>query len=85
MKLLANEIRTELLSVLWKTQKTVNPSLAAIELTLALHYVFRAPVDNILWDAVEQVSLCFEIQGIDDLILLCFLSSCCVNSFWCLL
>ncbi|CAA7039746.1 unnamed protein product [Microthlaspi erraticum] len=54
LKQLAGEIRTELLSVLWKTQKSVNPSVAAIELTLALHYVFRAPVDKILWDAVEQ-------------------------------
>ncbi|AED91669.1 1-D-deoxyxylulose 5-phosphate synthase-like protein [Arabidopsis thaliana] len=55
LKLLADEIRTELHSVLWKkTQKSMNPSFAAIELTLALHYVFRAPVDNILWDAVEQ-------------------------------
>ncbi|KFK25404.1 hypothetical protein AALP_AA8G110000 [Arabis alpina] len=54
LKLLADEIRTELLSVLWKTQKSMNPSLAAIELTLALHYVFRVPVDKILWDAVEQ-------------------------------
>uniref|UniRef100_A0A1J3F7Y7 1-deoxy-D-xylulose-5-phosphate synthase, chloroplastic n=2 Tax=Noccaea caerulescens TaxID=107243 RepID=A0A1J3F7Y7_NOCCA len=54
LKQLAGEIRTELLSVLWKTQKSVNPILAAIELTLALHYVFRVPVDKILWDAVEQ-------------------------------
>ncbi|WZZ91573.1 hypothetical protein YC2023_120152 [Brassica napus] len=54
LKHLADEIRTELLSVLWKTRKSVKPSLAAIELTLALHYVFRAPVDKILWDAVEQ-------------------------------
>ncbi|XP_023636391.1 1-deoxy-D-xylulose-5-phosphate synthase, chloroplastic isoform X1 [Capsella rubella] len=55
LKLLADEIRTEFHSVLWKkTQKSMNPSSAAIELTLALHYVFRAPVDNILWDDVEQ-------------------------------
>ncbi|CAH2073062.1 unnamed protein product [Thlaspi arvense] len=54
LKQLAEEIRTELNPVLWKTQKSVKPSLAAIELTLALHYVFRAPVDKILWDAVEQ-------------------------------
>ncbi|ESQ41092.1 hypothetical protein EUTSA_v10012843mg [Eutrema salsugineum] len=54
LKQLADEIRNELLSVLWKTQKPVNQSLAAIELTLALHYVFRAPVDKILWDSVEQ-------------------------------
>ncbi|KAH0907530.1 hypothetical protein HID58_039357 [Brassica napus] len=54
LKVLADEIRTELLSVLWKTRKSMKPSLAAIELTLALHYVFRAPVDKILWDAVEQ-------------------------------
>ncbi|XP_056846386.1 1-deoxy-D-xylulose-5-phosphate synthase, chloroplastic isoform X2 [Raphanus sativus] len=54
LKVLADEIRTELRSVLWKTQKSVKPSLASVELTLALHYVFRAPVDKILWDAVEQ-------------------------------
>ncbi|CAH8281992.1 unnamed protein product [Eruca vesicaria subsp. sativa] len=54
LKQLADEIRSELLSVVWKARKSVKPSLAAIELTLALHYVFRAPVDKILWDAVEQ-------------------------------
>ncbi|CAN8256644.1 unnamed protein product [Cochlearia groenlandica] len=53
LKQLADEIRSELCSVLWK-RKTLKPSLAAIELTVALHYVFRAPVDKILWDAVEQ-------------------------------
>ncbi|XP_010519938.1 PREDICTED: 1-deoxy-D-xylulose-5-phosphate synthase, chloroplastic isoform X2 [Tarenaya hassleriana] len=54
LKQLADEIRKELLSVLSKTQKSFKPGLAAVELTIALHYVFHAPFDKILWDSAEQ-------------------------------
>ncbi|KAA3470539.1 putative 1-deoxy-D-xylulose-5-phosphate synthase, chloroplastic isoform X2 [Gossypium australe] len=55
LKLLADEIRLELSSTMSKTQRSFKASLAAVELTVALHYVFHAPVDKILWDAGEQV------------------------------
>ncbi|XP_022729835.1 1-deoxy-D-xylulose-5-phosphate synthase, chloroplastic isoform X4 [Durio zibethinus] len=54
LKLLADDIRSELSSIMSKTQRSFKASLAAVELTVALHYVFHAPVDKILWDAGEQ-------------------------------
>ncbi|EOY31424.1 1-deoxy-D-xylulose 5-phosphate synthase 3 isoform 2 [Theobroma cacao] len=54
LKLLADEIRSELSSIMSRTQRSFKASLAAVELTVALHYVFHAPVDKILWDAGEQ-------------------------------
>lgn len=55
LKQLANEIRSELSSIMPKTQKSFKASLAVVELTVALHHVFHAPVDKILWDIGEQV------------------------------
>ncbi|XVF47906.1 hypothetical protein PTKIN_Ptkin03bG0147400 [Pterospermum kingtungense] len=54
LKLLADEIRSELSSILSKTQRSFKAGLATVELTIALHYVFHAPFDKILWDAGEQ-------------------------------
>ncbi|XP_044471945.1 probable 1-deoxy-D-xylulose-5-phosphate synthase, chloroplastic [Mangifera indica] len=54
LKQLANEIRSELSSIMPKTQKSFKASLAVVELTVALHHVFHAPVDKILWDIGEQ-------------------------------
>lgn len=56
LKQLAVEIRSELSSIVSKTDKSLKSSLAAVELTVALHHVFHAPVDKILWDVGEQVS-----------------------------
>lgn len=55
LKQLADEIRSELSSMVLKTGKSLKSSLAAVELTVALHHVFHAPVDKILWDVGEQV------------------------------
>ncbi|KAL6216948.1 hypothetical protein ACLB2K_010166 [Fragaria x ananassa] len=54
LKQLSDEIRLELSSIMLKTQKSFKASLAVTELTVAIHHVFHAPVDKILWDAVEQ-------------------------------
>ncbi|GLT80502.1 hypothetical protein SLA2020_519390 [Shorea laevis] len=54
LKQLADDIRAELSSLMSKTQRSLKASLAAVELTVAIHYVFHAPVDKILWDAGEQ-------------------------------
>ncbi|XP_024033824.1 probable 1-deoxy-D-xylulose-5-phosphate synthase, chloroplastic isoform X2 [Citrus clementina] len=54
LKQLAVEIRSELSSIVSKTEKSLKSSLAAVELTVALHHVFHAPVDKILWDVGEQ-------------------------------
>uniref|UniRef100_A0A2P2KJ13 Transketolase-like pyrimidine-binding domain-containing protein n=1 Tax=Rhizophora mucronata TaxID=61149 RepID=A0A2P2KJ13_RHIMU len=54
LKQLAGEIRSELSSILPKTEKAYKASLAVAELTVAIHHVFHAPVDKILWDAGEH-------------------------------
>lgn len=54
LKQLANEIRSELSFLMSKTRTSLKASLAVVELTIAIHYVFNAPVDKILWDVGEQ-------------------------------
>lgn len=55
LKQLANEIRSELAFIIAKSQKPSSSSLTVVELTVAIHHVFNAPVDKILWDVAEQV------------------------------
>lgn len=55
LKQLAAEIRLELSSILSGTQILLNPSMAVVDLTVAIHHVFHAPVDKILWDVGDQV------------------------------
>ncbi|KAJ4707942.1 1-deoxy-D-xylulose-5-phosphate synthase [Melia azedarach] len=54
LKQLVDEIRSELSSIVSKTEKSLKASLAVVELTVAIHHVFHAPVDKILWDVGEQ-------------------------------
>jgi 1-deoxy-D-xylulose-5-phosphate synthase len=51
---LAAEIRQEIVSVVSKTGGHLGASLGAVELTLAAHYVFDAPSDQIVWDVGHQ-------------------------------
>lgn len=46
-----------------KTQKPLKASFAAVELTIALHYVFHAPMDKILWDVGAQVRFFYFIYA----------------------
>jgi 1-deoxy-D-xylulose-5-phosphate synthase len=63
LKQLAAEIRLELSSILSGTQILLNPSMAVVDLTVAIHHVFHAPVDKILWDVGDQVRFsCFSFQ-----------------------
>jgi 1-deoxy-D-xylulose-5-phosphate synthase len=50
----ARELRDEILTVVGKTGGHLGASLGAVELTLALHYVFDAPRDQIVWDVGHQ-------------------------------
>ncbi|KAL9233897.1 hypothetical protein vseg_008832 [Gypsophila vaccaria] len=54
LKLLANEIRGELSDMVSKGHRALQASLSVVELTVAIHYVFHAPVDKILWDKGDQ-------------------------------
>lgn len=51
---LADEIRSELLEVVSGHGGHLAPSLGVVELTIALHYVFNAPADKIVWDVGHQ-------------------------------
>ena len=51
---LANEIRALILEVVSQNGGHLASNLGAVELTLALHYVFDSPRDTIIWDVGHQ-------------------------------
>nr|AEZ55688.1 putative 1-deoxy-D-xylulose 5-phosphate synthase of [Salvia miltiorrhiza] len=51
---LADELRSDLIFNVSKTGGHLGSGLGVIELTVALHYVFEAPQDRILWDVGHQ-------------------------------
>ena len=51
---LAQEIREKIITTVAKTGGHLAPSLGVVELTIALHYVFDAPRDKIVWDVGHQ-------------------------------
>jgi 1-deoxy-D-xylulose-5-phosphate synthase len=51
---LAQEVREEVLSVVSEVGGHLASTLGAVELTLALHYVFETPEDRIVWDTGHQ-------------------------------
>ena len=51
---LAGEIRQEMLEVVSRNGGHLAPSLGAVELTLAIHYVFDTPRDKVIWDVGHQ-------------------------------
>ncbi len=51
---LAGEIRDEVLSAVSEVGGHLASTLGAVELTLALHYVFHTPKDRIVWDTGHQ-------------------------------
>ena len=54
LKQLSHELRWEVIRQVSKTGGHLGSSLGVIELTVALHYVFDAPEDRILWDVSHQ-------------------------------
>jgi len=51
---LAHEIREEVISVVSEVGGHLASTLGAVDLTLALHYVFDTPRDRIVWDTGHQ-------------------------------
>lgn len=51
---LAREIRTFLLTILSETGGHLAAGLGAVELTIALHYIFNTPDDRLVWDVGHQ-------------------------------
>lgn len=54
LKQLAHELRWETLESVSKTGGHLSSSLGVNELTVALHYVFSMPEDDIIWDVSHQ-------------------------------
>ncbi len=54
LKVLAQEIRQELIQVVSQNGGHLAPNLGVVELTLALHMTFDTPDDKIVWDVGHQ-------------------------------
>ncbi len=54
LRLLAGEIRKRIIDVVSKNGGHLASSLGAVELTLAIHYVFDLPKDTLIWDVGHQ-------------------------------
>ncbi len=54
LKILCEEIREYMIDVVSKTGGHLGAGLGAVELTVALHYVFNTPYDKLVWDTGHQ-------------------------------
>ncbi|MBA3012311.1 MAG: 1-deoxy-D-xylulose-5-phosphate synthase [Proteobacteria bacterium] len=54
LPVLAKEIRNRIIDVVSKNGGHLASSLGAVELTLAIHYVFDLPKDTLIWDVGHQ-------------------------------
>jgi 1-deoxy-D-xylulose-5-phosphate synthase len=63
---LAGEIRDLIVETVSRTGGHLAPSLGVVELTIALHYVFDAPSDKIIWDVGHQAYAHKIITGRKD-------------------
>ena len=52
--LLAGALRQEIIDVIATKEGHLGASLGVVELTIALHYVFNTPVDQLIWDVGHQ-------------------------------
>src|SRR5881227_4369476 len=54
LKTLADEIRERLIDVCSRTGGHIGAGLGVVELTVALHYAFETPRDQLVWDVGHQ-------------------------------
>ena len=54
LKQLSHELRWDTIKSVSKTGGHLGSSLGVVELTIALHYIFDAPEDKIIWDVAHQ-------------------------------
>jgi 1-deoxy-D-xylulose-5-phosphate synthase len=66
LQTLAEEIRSEMITVLAKNGGHVGPNLGVVELTIALHYVFSTPKDKFVWDVSHQIYVHKLLTGRKD-------------------
>ncbi len=63
---LSDEIRELIIEVVSKNGGHLSSNLGSVELTLALHYSFKTPVDKIVWDVGHQIYTHKIITGRKD-------------------
>ena len=54
LKLLADEVREEMIDAVSETGGHLGAGLGVVELTIALHYIFNTPNDKLIWDVGHQ-------------------------------
>jgi len=54
LRQLADELRSEMISVVGQTGGHLGSGLGVVELTVAIHYVFNTPQDRLIWDVGHQ-------------------------------
>ncbi|RLN12990.1 putative 1-deoxy-D-xylulose-5-phosphate synthase, chloroplastic isoform X1 [Panicum miliaceum] len=54
LKQLADEVRSEISFIMSTKCQPCGPGRSVVDLTIAIHYVFNAPMDKILWDAGQH-------------------------------
>lgn len=54
LKGLAVELREFIIDIVASKEGHLGASLGVVELTIALHYVFDTPIDNLVWDVGHQ-------------------------------
>ncbi|HEX6597928.1 MAG TPA: 1-deoxy-D-xylulose-5-phosphate synthase [Gemmatimonadaceae bacterium] len=54
LRALADELRDRMVDVCSRTGGHIGAGLGVVELTIALHYVFHTPVDQLVWDVGHQ-------------------------------
>jgi len=54
LKVLADEVRQEMIDAVSETGGHLGAGLGVVELTVALHYIFNTPNDKLIWDVGHQ-------------------------------
>tara|TARA_Y100000590_G_scaffold433807_1_gene551316 strand:+ start:146 stop:2059 length:1914 start_codon:yes stop_codon:yes gene_type:complete len=54
LKILANEVREEMIDAVSETGGHLGAGLGVVELTVVLHYIFNTPSDKLVWDVGHQ-------------------------------
>ena len=54
LKILSNEVRSEMIEAVSKTGGHLGAGLGVVELAIAIHYVFDTPDDRLIWDVGHQ-------------------------------
>lgn len=66
LPLLAKELRDFIINIVATKEGHLGASLGVVELTLALHYVFNTPIDQLVWDVGHQAYIHKILTGRRD-------------------